>query len=202
MSKEIEIIFVSENVSKYQELLEWVNQNNLPLKLTLYKPSQEIYEVQSLDRKLIVSEKLLAAYNEFMRHNGLRHITSIDKWLMVEDTSFNITKLGGFPGPFVKFYLQSLPLNEIANSNWASPADAIVSLGISKICPSGEIVPLVFEGVISGNIVSPIGNNGFGFDAIFRPSGQNLTYAEMTNNEKSIYSPRIQAFQKVVNYLC
>ena len=41
-----------------------------------------------------------------------------------------------------------------------------------------------FEGTISGTIVQPSGNSGFGLDAIFQPENSNKTFAEMTREEK------------------
>lgn len=195
-----QIIFISENSNKFDEIQNYITRNQIPIQLTLYKPSNEIYEIQSLDRNHIITQKTIAGYNEYINHKP--NYISSDTWVMVEDTSLTIDKMGGFPGPFIKFYLQSLPLLEISNMNWGSGASSIVSLGLAKMCPSMEIVPIVFEGIISGNIVAPAGNNGFGYDFIFKPVQSNHTLAEITMNDKEKYNARILAFQKVVNYLC
>lgn len=44
----------------------------------------------------------------------------------------------------------------------------------------------VFEGVTPGSLVfPPRGGNGFGYDPIFLPDGHELTYGEMTGEEKN-----------------
>jgi non-canonical purine NTP pyrophosphatase (RdgB/HAM1 family) len=109
--------------------------------------------------------------------------------------------MGGFPGPFIKYYVQSLPLNVIADANWGSSAQSYVSLAISKLDEHNELNAWVFEDCVVGNIVSPVGTNGFGYDMIFRPVGTNHTCAEMTMDEKKQFNPRTKAFQKVIKFL-
>jgi XTP/dITP diphosphohydrolase len=51
---------------------------------------------------------------------------------------------------------------------------------------------LIGEGILTGNIVSPRGTNGFGFDPIFElDTGKTL--AELTSEEKNITSARYLA---------
>jgi XTP/dITP diphosphohydrolase len=60
----------------------------------------------------------------------------------------------------------------------------------------------LFEGRIDGEIlVTPRGNNGFGYDPIFLPSGYDLSFAEMSAELKNSISHRGLATQKLVAYL-
>lgn len=203
-----QIIFLTENINKFKELKCYLDASSDftgRISLTMIKPDYELHEIQSMDRNEIVRYKLSTAMKNNESLIGLtRHqteSTSNDLWIMVEDTSFCINKLGGFPGPFIKYYLQSLPLQTIANSNWGSNAQSYVNLAIGKYSQQGEIISKEFEGVIPGVIVEPRGNNGFGFDAIFQPYGCNITNAEMTMTEKSKSNPRIIAFYKVLQFI-
>lgn len=45
------------------------------------------------------------------------------------------------------------------------------------------------------------GTNGFGFDPVFIPTGENRTLAEMSDVEKNRISHRANALKKVINYL-
>lgn len=45
------------------------------------------------------------------------------------------------------------------------------------------------------------GTNGFGFDPVFIPTGENRTLAEMSDTEKNRISHRANALKKVINYL-
>lgn len=58
-----------------------------------------------------------------------------------------------------------------------------------------------FEGVVSGTIVSPRGTDGFGWDPLFQPDGQQRTFAEMTPVEKHRFSMRRLAIEELRKHL-
>lgn len=59
-----------------------------------------------------------------------------------------------------------------------------------------------FEGVCRGQITKQrSGNEGFGYDPIFQPSGYDYTFAEMTMDEKNAISHRGQAVRELVAFL-
>ena len=61
---------------------------------------------------------------------------------------------------------------------------------------------LLFEGKVDGIIRrDKKGNQGFGYDPIFEPEGLGKTFAEMNIEEKSNYSHRKRAVDKMVLYL-
>lgn len=60
----------------------------------------------------------------------------------------------------------------------------------------------LFEGIILGTIsLNPRGNLGFGYDPIFIPKGQSKTFAEMTLEQKNVFSHRSKAFQKLISFM-
>ena len=197
------IIFITENVSKYKEIQNYISTSNANISIQMIKPDFELQEIQSLDRQEIVLKKLRDAFIASNSLINMQHILDSEKetWIMVEDTSLCIDKLGGFPGPFIKYYLQSLSLSAIANANWASKANSYVSLAIGRYSENNELIAKAFEDSIEGLIVEPRGTNGFGYDAIFRPEESNNTNAEMTMDEKEKFNPRTKAFQKVIDFL-
>ena len=59
-----------------------------------------------------------------------------------------------------------------------------------------------FEGKIEGEILSSRrGNQGFGYDPVFQPSGFSKSFAELSMIEKNKISHRALAFRKLVNFL-
>lgn len=59
-----------------------------------------------------------------------------------------------------------------------------------------------FEGICKGRIIEKTsGDKGFGYDPVFMPEAANKTFAEMTLEEKSRYSHRKQAIDKLVVFL-
>ena len=60
----------------------------------------------------------------------------------------------------------------------------------------------LFEGVVEGIIRhARSGSKGFGYDPIFQPDGYNITFAEMTMDEKNAISHRARAVEKMVEFL-
>ena len=59
-----------------------------------------------------------------------------------------------------------------------------------------------FEGVCEGQIIKERrGSNGFGYDPVFVPNGSAKTFAEMDLEEKSRYSHRKKAMEKLISFL-
>jgi XTP/dITP diphosphohydrolase len=59
-----------------------------------------------------------------------------------------------------------------------------------------------FEGISDGWIIhSQRGNQGFGYDPVFVPSGSDKTFAEMDLEEKNRFSHRKRAADKLVSFL-
>ncbi|RFZ81780.1 RdgB/HAM1 family non-canonical purine NTP pyrophosphatase [Mucilaginibacter terrenus] len=59
-----------------------------------------------------------------------------------------------------------------------------------------------FEGIVEGTIRTEMsGAKGFGYDPIFQPDGYDVTFAEMTLEEKNAISHRAIAVEKLVAFL-
>ncbi|HEX7367489.1 MAG TPA: non-canonical purine NTP diphosphatase [Pelobium sp.] len=60
----------------------------------------------------------------------------------------------------------------------------------------------LFEGIVNGKIrTEKSGKDGFGYDPIFEPEGYDITFAEMSLEEKNIISHRGRAMEKLINFL-
>jgi len=59
-----------------------------------------------------------------------------------------------------------------------------------------------FEGTVEGTIRHErAGTGGFGYDPVFQPDGFNITFAEMSLEEKNKLSHRAKAVEKLVEFL-
>jgi XTP/dITP diphosphohydrolase len=59
-----------------------------------------------------------------------------------------------------------------------------------------------FEGVVEGSIRTELsGSEGFGYDPIFEPEGYNITFAEMSMEQKNSISHRAKAMEQLIAFL-
>lgn len=59
-----------------------------------------------------------------------------------------------------------------------------------------------FEGIVEGEITKlKAGVKGFGYDPIFKPAGYDITFAEMTTQEKNVISHRAKAMHQMIAFL-
>ena len=79
--------------------------------------------------------------------------------------------------------------------DWSARFKTIISL----IMDGRETL---FEGICEGRIVRERrGSQGFGYDPVFIPNGADKTFAEMSLEQKSLYSHRARAMEKLVAFL-
>jgi len=61
---------------------------------------------------------------------------------------------------------------------------------------------IFFDGTVEGTIRhETTGSGGFGYDPIFQPDGYDITFAEMTMEEKNKISHRARAMEKLILFL-
>lgn len=59
-----------------------------------------------------------------------------------------------------------------------------------------------FEGTVEGSIRRELsGSGGFGYDPIFEPEGYDITFAEMSMEEKNAISHRAKAMERLIAFL-
>ncbi|WP_222537749.1 RdgB/HAM1 family non-canonical purine NTP pyrophosphatase [Pedobacter polysacchareus] len=60
----------------------------------------------------------------------------------------------------------------------------------------------LFEGIINGHIAEkPMGTQGFGYDPIFVPDGDDISFAQMSMEQKNEISHRAIAMRKLIAFL-
>ncbi len=174
------IYFLTGNKNKFEEvktILGEVEQLDIDLP-----------EIQEIDAKEIIKAKIQEAFNHQQGE------------FLVEDTSLYLDSLNGLPGPLIKWFLKTVGnegLFNIADKLGNLKAQAKTIIGFTK--NNEEIY--FFEGEVKGKIVSPRGDNGFGWDKIFEPDGFLKTFAEMSLEEKNEVSMRRIALNKLKEFL-
>ncbi|MCW3094017.1 MAG: nucleoside 5-triphosphatase RdgB [Ferruginibacter sp.] len=122
-----------------------------------------------------------------------------------EDTGLEVSALNGEPGvksaryagepPSFKANIEKLLSNMDAAQNREARFRTVISLIIDK-------KEFQFEGICEGEIIcEERGQSGFGYDPVFIPKGSTLTFAEMDMKQKSIFSHRKKAMDKLISFL-
>lgn len=122
-----------------------------------------------------------------------------------EDTGLEVEALNGEPGVRSARYagdaadfkknISKLLSNMEGKEERKARFRTIISLIIDK-------KEYLFEGICNGKITNELaGNSGFGYDPVFIPDGSNRTFAEMTMDEKNMFSHRKKAVEKLMTFL-
>ena len=147
----------------------------------------DLDEIQSLDLKEIVEHKVRQAYDK------------IKTPVIVEDVSLEFAALGQLPGPFIRFFVDTVPFETICGmlNGMSRKATARCVFGYYD----GDTLEL-FEGHLDGEIAtSPAGNNGYGWDKLFIPEGYSVTRAELSEEDDKKTYLQIKPFAQLKEYL-
>lgn len=168
-------VFVTSNENK------WLEAQRI-LGYALERAEVELDELQAATVADVAQAKARLAYAKLGRP------------VIVEDAGIELAGLGGFPGPFIKYWEKLGGLKSICRA-----ADGLADRRVRAVCALGvcsesgcEVVVGSVDGLLS---VHPRGTNGFGWDAIFVPKGEGRTFGEMTAEEKDARSHRRRAWE-------
>lgn len=170
-----DLVFVTSNQGKVREA-------EAVLARALDHLALDLPEIQSLDLEEVVRAKVEAAWQTLQRP------------VLVEDTGLELTGLGGFPGPLIRWLLISVGPEGIARiaHTFGDPRARARCL----VCAGDGESTILGDGVVEGSIaLEPRGSGGFGWDSVFMPDdGGGRTYGEMEEDEKNLISHRRKAF--------
>jgi non-canonical purine NTP pyrophosphatase (RdgB/HAM1 family) len=175
-------VFVTSNEHKRKEAAQILG-------FELDRAAPDVPEIQSLDVAEVAAAKARAAYEL---------LGSSPYPVLVEDSGLVIEAWNGLPGALTKWFIQSVGSEGILRmipQGAERTARAVCAVAVVGGVV-GESVR-VFEGVVPGTLApEPRGESGFGWDPIFIPEGEELTYAQM-GDAKHEDSHRARAFRGV-----
>jgi len=148
----------------------------------------DLIEIQSLSLEEIIEHKVKQAYD----------ILKVP--VIVDDSSIVFDALNGLPGPFIKYFLQSVDPQQMCDMAHALPTQGAVAAAIIGYYDGKEFKSFLSE--VKGKISKqPSGTNGFGFDAFFIPEGFEKPRGELNDEEYDQTSPRKYAAEKFEEYI-
>ncbi|KAK6457056.1 inosine triphosphate pyrophosphatase [Scheffersomyces xylosifermentans] len=121
--------------------------------------------------------------------------------VLVEDTCLGFNAFNNLPGPYIKWFVQSVGLQGLVDMLYKfedKSANAICTFGYCE-GPGKEVK--LFQGITKGNIVESRGPTNFGWDSVFEPEGFQQTYAELDKKVKNSISHRFKALDKLRDFL-
>jgi XTP/dITP diphosphohydrolase len=151
-------------------------------------------------------EETGVSFEENARLKALNAATAASLPALADDSGLAVDALGGEPG--------------IYSARWAGPGkDFVVAMAKveKELQKAGATMPAKrkarfvavlclafpdggteeFRGEVEGTLVwPPRGSNGFGYDPMFLPDGETITFGEMTAEAKHALSHRARAFAR------
>ena len=148
----------------------------------------DLYELQTTDLRKLVENKLKQAYQKLKAP------------VIVEDTSLYFEAWNELPGPLVKWFLKNFGLEGLVKALSSFENKSAIAVSCLGFTNDGQKFHF-FKDNVKGTIVAPRGSQGFGWDTIFKPIGQPLTFGEMSYCEKLRFSPRSKVTIKFKHFL-
>ena len=143
--------------------------------------------------------------NAFIKARTVYELTGLPS--LADDTGLEVDSLDGAPGVYSARYAGKNPTYQencsklLLNLKGYPNEKRVASFKTVIAFVDGEIEHST-EGVVKGLIVEKYrGVDGFGYDPIFQPESQNLTYAEMDADKKNRISHRYKALDKIKEFL-
>jgi XTP/dITP diphosphohydrolase len=128
--------------------------------------------------------------------------TGARAWVLGEDSGLEVEALGGRPGVLSARYA---PEGALAIAKLLGELDGSRERGaryvseLVAIAPHPDGLELRGTGTLSGRIAAePRGSEGFGYDPVFVPDGEERTVAELGNDWKQRNSHRARAAQALL----
>lgn len=188
----MEIVFATNNENKIREIAQLLGDRFIVKTLKQIGCEEELEETQTT---LQGNSHQKASY--VAENYGVS--------CFADDTGLEIEALDGEPGVYSARYAGAKRSSEDNMDKVLTKLDGNSNRKAqfrTSICLVLNNQTHYFEGICSGEITtSRAGREGFGYDPIFRPTGKDETFAEMSKEDKNAISHRGIAVRKMVEWL-
>ena len=183
------INFVSGNKNKLKELNQIINTHIKDIEVK--QLDIDLPELQGTPEDIVRGKLKLA----------LEKSKNLDGPVLVEDTSLCFNAYNGLPGAYIKYFLKAIKPEGLYKMACVFDDHSAYAQSIYGLQKNEKEEPKLFIGKTDGEIVSPRGDNNFGWDPCFKPSCSKKTFAEMDDNEKNKISHRGKSTRALINFL-
>ena len=179
------IVLATHNAHKVAELQAIVSAVRPDIEVTGYDGPEPVEDGTTFAANALTKARTAA------QHTGLV--------ALADDSGLCVDVLGGSPGVF-SAYWAGLLLDQLSDLSRDEDRTAHFTSVIALVEPGGA--ERTVEGIWPGRIAHAArGENGFGYDPIFVPEGDDRTSAELTPAEKNESSHRSRALRALVPFL-
>ena len=186
----MKLVLASDNAHKLSEFRELFR--TLDAELLSKAESGAVGEVEETGTTF--------AENAFIKAEAVMRATGLPA--IADDSGLCVDALGGEPGVHSARYTgrhedSDADRYRLLLKNLGDRPDRSARFVCSLCCvfPNGDV--LRSEGACEGTILfAPQGENGFGYDPVFRPDGYDCSMAELTMEEKNAISHRGRALKQ------
>lgn len=191
------IVFATNNAHKVEEIVAALDGGDFSV-ITLAQCGidEDIAETEpTLEGNAALKARFVADKLAQMGHSFT---------VFADDTGLEIEALGGAPGVLSARYSglgTSGNIDKVLTKlKGTANRTAQFRTAISLIEESGK--EYLFEGIVRGEILEKrTGDDGFGYDPIFRADGETLSFAQMSLSDKNAISHRGRALRQMVEHL-
>lgn len=195
MSDTPRLLLATHNEHKTQEIRDLMVSEGLPYEVLSLHDMGDDVEID--ETGLTLRDNSLIKAREGYRRHGID--------CFADDTGLEVEALGGRPGVYTARYAgpTCIPADNIRKLLHELEGErnrrAVFKTVITLILDGQEHV---FTGEVQGEITTePHGEGGFGYDPVFRPIGQEITFAEMSEEAKNKISHRGRATEALIAFL-
>lgn len=176
------LIIVTGNSLKFRELSDELDKFFVCEQGTL----DGYNEIQGKPEEIIL-HKLQSAYSYFQSP------------VLVDDTSLHFDELGGFPGPYIKDFINHMPSHKMGVKFAGSRVQVGCRLGLYD----GQGEPIISVGEVHGTVVVPkeIDDGQREFDQFVQLDGMDRPMLEYNAHEKNKFSHRGKALEDLISKL-
>lgn len=189
----MELIFATHNKGKLKEVQGLVPEGIKVISLDDLNMTTEIEETgTTLQENALIKARYL--YKQYK------------KPVLADDTGLEVNALGGAPGVYSARYAGTHGDAEknmtLLLKNMESLEDRKARFRTVMAHIDAEGKETLFEGIVEG-VISKVrqGAEGFGYDPIFQPEGNTLSFAQMPLAEKNLISHRARALKKFIEFI-
>ena len=183
------INFVSGNKNKLRELSDIFNEHFKDVEIK--QLDIDLPELQGNPEDIVKGKLKLA----------LEKAKKLEGPVLVEDTSLCFNSYGGLPGAYIKYFLKNIKPEGLYKMACAFNDHSAYAQSIYGLQKNKKEEPHLFIGKTEGEIVSPRGENNFGWDPCFQPKNYKQTYAEMGEEVKNSISHRGKSTKAMINWI-